>query len=57
MAQLNITLNQEEILQLLSENSGEAFKKLLQESLNSVLRAESAEQLRAAPYERTDISS
>ena len=54
MAQLNITLNQEEILQLLSENSGEAFKKLLQESLNSVLRAESAEQLRAAPYERTD---
>ena len=50
MAQLNITLNQKEILQLLSENSGEAFKKLLQESLNSVLRAESAEQLRAAPY-------
>ena len=54
MAQLNITLNQEEILQLLSQNSGEAFKKLLQESLNSVLKAESAEQLQAAPYERTD---
>ena len=54
MAQLNITLNQEEILQLLSENSGECFKKLLQESLNSVLKAESAEQLQAAPYERTD---
>ena len=41
MAQLNITLNQEEILQLLSNNSGEAFKKLLQESLSSVLKAES----------------
>ena len=54
MAQLNITLNQEEILQLLSNNSGEAFKKLLQESLNSVLKAESDEQLQAAPYERTN---
>ena len=41
MAQLNITLNQEEIPQLLSNNSGEVFKKLLQESLNSVLKAES----------------
>ena len=54
MAQLNITLNQEEILQLLSNNSGEAFKKLLQESWNSVLKAESDEQLKAAPYERTN---
>lgn len=54
MAQLNITLNQEEIQQLLSTNSGDAFKKLLQESLNSVLRAESAEQLQAAPYERSE---
>lgn len=54
MAQLNITLNQAEILQLLSENSGEAFKKILQTSLNRVLQAESAEQLKAAPYERSD---
>jgi len=53
MAQLNITLDQEEILRLLADNSGDAFKILLQEALNSVLRAESAEQLRAAPYERT----
>ena len=44
MAQLNITLNQDEILLLLAKNSGEAFKKLLQESLNSILLAESAEQ-------------
>lgn len=54
MAQLNITLDQEEILRLLADNSGDAFKTLLRESLNSVLRAESAEQLRAAPYERTE---
>ena len=54
MAQLNITLNQEEILQLLSTNSGDAFKKLLQESLNSVLKAESASQLQAERYERTE---
>jgi len=53
MAQLNITLNQEEILSLLQENSGDAFKKLLQESLNAVLKAESKEQLKAEPYERT----
>lgn len=54
MAQLNITLNQEEILSLLQENSGDAFKKLLQESLNAVLKAESTEQLKAEPYERTE---
>ena len=45
MAQLNITLNQEEIQQLLTNDRNEAFKKLLQESLNSLLKAESEEQL------------
>lgn len=54
MAQLNITLNQEEILSLLQENSGDALKKLLQESVNAVLKAESKEQLKAEPYERTE---
>ena len=54
MAQLNITLNQEEILSLLNDNCGEAFKKLLQESLNAVLKAESKEQLKAEPYERSE---
>jgi len=54
MAQLNITLDQTEILQLLSENSGEAFKTILQASLNKILQAESAEQLKAAPYERSE---
>ena len=54
MAQLNITLNQEEILQLLSTDQGEAFKKLLQSSLNAILEKESTQQLNAAPYERTE---
>lgn len=53
MARINITLDQDEILRLLADSGGDAFRKLLQESLNGVLRAESAEQLRAAPYERT----
>ncbi len=54
MAQLNITLNQEEILQLLSKDKDSAFSRLLQDSLNSILKVESAEQLKAEPYERTD---
>ena len=53
MAQINITLEQDEILRLLADSKGDAFKAMLQESLNAVLRAESAEQLRAEPYERT----
>ena len=39
MAQFNITLNQEEILQLLSNDRNEVFRKLLESSLNSVLKA------------------
>ena len=54
MAQLNITLNQDEILQLLSSDRDDAFKKLLQDSLNSILKAESTEQLKAERYERSD---
>lgn len=54
MAQLNITLNQEEILQLLCNDRDEAFKQLLQSSLNSLLKAESTEQLKAEPYERSE---
>ena len=54
MAQLNITLDQDEMLRLLADDAGGAFAALLQESLNGLLRAESAEQLRAALHERTD---
>lgn len=54
MAQLNITLNQDEILQLMQCDREGAFLKLLQDSLNSVMKAESAEQLHAESYERSD---
>ena len=54
MAQLNITLNQEEIQALLLDDRGEVFKKILQVSLNKILQAESAEQLKAEPYERSE---
>lgn len=54
MAQLNITLNQDEMLQLLSDNREEAFRKLLENTLNSILKAESTEQLKAEPYERSE---
>ena len=54
MAQLNITLNQDEILQLMQCDREGAFLKLLQESLNSVMKAESTEQLHAESYERSD---
>ena len=53
MAQLNITLNHEEILQLMSLDRNEAFKNLLKECLNLFMLAESSEQLGAKPYERT----
>ncbi len=36
MAQLNITLNQEEILQLLAQDRSEAFKSLWQNALNTL---------------------
>ena len=54
MAQLNITLNQEEIQALLLDDRGEAFKQIHKASLNKILQAESAEQLKAAPYERSE---
>ena len=54
MAQINITLDQDEILGLLADNGGDAFRVLLQNSLNIFMRAESSEQLRAEPYERTE---
>lgn len=54
MAQLNITLNQDEILQLLLADREEAFRKLLQRTLNDILKVESQEQLQAAPYEWSD---
>ena len=54
MALLNITLNQEDILQLLSQDHDDAFRTFLQNSLHAVLKAESQEQLKANPYERSE---
>ena len=54
MAHINITLDQAEILQLLLEDRGDAFKSILQTSLNKILQAESSEQIKAAPYERSE---
>ena len=54
MAQLNITLDQDEILLLLANDRDAAFAKLFQDSLNSILKIESAAQLKAEPYERTE---
>ena len=54
MAQLNITLNHEEILQLLACDHDEAFRALMTEALNSIMNAESTEQLGAERYERSD---
>lgn len=55
MAQLNITLNQEEILQLLTNNKEEAFKKLFQERINAFILAEPDEQLGVSRYERSNF--
>lgn len=54
MAHLHFTLNQEEIQELLLENRSEAFKKLLESALNSILQSESEEQLNAERYQRSD---
>lgn len=54
MAQVNLTLEQEELLELLAGNREEAFKHLVEKLLNQVLLAESSEQLQADPYERSD---
>ena len=53
MARINLTLDQDEVLGLLTDGGGDAFKLLLQEMLNGILRAKSAEQLCAQPYEQT----
>jgi putative transposase len=69
MARINITLDQDEILALLDAGTADGdggdgwagrgaaradvFCRILESTLNGVLRAESAAQLHAAPYERT----
>jgi transposase-like protein len=53
MTQLNLTLDQEELLELLAGNREMALKHLVEKILNQVLEIESTEQLCADNYERT----
>lgn len=54
MAQLNITLNEDILKELMLGNRDEAVTKLLEEVFNAVLKAEATEQLGAHAYERTE---
>ena len=54
MTQLHFTLEQEFLVGLFSESKDEAFAKLMESILNQVLIAESAEQLGAENYQRSD---
>ena len=54
MARLNLTLNHDEIQELFSSGSSEALRRLLERTLNELLKAESLEQLHAGRYERTE---
>lgn len=54
MAQVNITLTQAEVLQVLTGDRDEAMKFLLERILNEIMKAESEEQLGAARHERTE---
>ena len=54
MAQVNITLSHEEVLQVLSGNRDDAFKMLVERILNAVMLAESEQKLGASMHERTE---
>lgn len=54
MAQINFTLNQEEIQELFEKNSSDAFKELFASCLNSILQAEAKQKIGAGPYERSE---
>lgn len=54
MAQVNLTLSEQEVLQVITGNRDEALKFLLERILNELMQAESQEQLGASRSERTD---
>ena len=54
MAQINITLSEQEVLEVITGNRDEALKFLLRRILNELMQAESEEQLRASKSERTN---
>lgn len=57
MAQLNFTLDYDFLVGLFSESKDEAFGKLMEALLNQILKTESAVQLGAEDYERTNQRS
>jgi len=54
MAQVNLILTHEEVLQVLTGDRDEAIKFLLERILNEIMKAESEEQLGAERHERTE---
>lgn len=54
MAQLNITLDEGTLKDLMLGNRDQAVTKLLEEVFNAVLKAEATEQVGAETYERTE---
>lgn len=54
MAKISLSLDTEEILRLLKDDTNDTVKRIFQDSINAVLMAESKEQLNAGRYERTD---
>lgn len=54
MAQINITLSDEEVKQVLLGDRNESLKYLLEKILNEIMKAESEEQLGAARHERNE---
>lgn len=54
MAQINITLSEEEVLQILTGDRDDALRFLLERIVNEVMKAESEEQLGASRHERTE---
>ena len=54
MAQINITLNQEEFLALINKGNDEFMRALLEKGFNEVLKAQSDAQIKAKRYDRTE---
>ena len=54
MAQVNLTLSEQEVLQVLTGDRESAIKFLFERILNELMKAESEEQLGAAKHERTN---
>ncbi|MBQ6089165.1 MAG: transposase, partial [Firmicutes bacterium] len=57
MAQVNITLSEEEIKRVLLGDRNESLRFRLEKVLNEVMKAESEEQIGAAKHERSEERS